>query len=82
VCSLLFEERLKVGHRFIYGLERDVRDVMQYPAHMVGSDSIFYGGSPHSRAYRTFPRYLGAYSRELGLLRLEEAVRKMTSFPA
>lgn len=82
VCDLLQEENLKVGQKFIYGVELDVRDIMQYPAHMVGSDSIFYGGSPHPRAYGTYARYLGIYSRELGLLRLEEAVRKMTSLPA
>lgn len=82
VCDLLLAEKLKVGQKFIYGLEKDVRDVMQYPAHMVGSDSIFYGGSPHPRAYGNHARYLGRYTRELGLLRLEDTVRRMTSFPA
>ena len=39
-------------------------------------------GKPHPRAYGTFPRVLGRYVRELGVLTLEEAVRKMTSLPA
>ena len=39
-------------------------------------------GKPHPRGYGTFPRILGRYVRELGVLRLEEAVRKMTSMPA
>ena len=82
VCDLLLAEKLKVGQKFIYGLEKDVREIMQYPAHMVGSDSIFYGGSPHPRAYGCYARYLGWYTRELAVLRLEETVRKMTSFPA
>jgi N-acyl-D-aspartate/D-glutamate deacylase len=38
--------------------------------------------APHPRFYGTFPRVLGRYSRENGVLRLEDAVRKMTSLPA
>ena len=36
-------------------------------------------GSPRPRSFGTFPRVLGVYARERGLLRLEDAVRKMTS---
>jgi N-acyl-D-amino-acid deacylase len=36
----------------------------------------------HPRYYGTFPRVLGRYAREEGLLSLEDAVRKMTSLPA
>ena len=39
-------------------------------------------GHPHPRAYGTFPRVLGQYVREKKLLSLEEAIYKMTSFPA
>ncbi|MGH7564939.1 MAG: N-acyl-D-amino-acid deacylase family protein, partial [Gemmatimonadota bacterium] len=39
-------------------------------------------GTPHPRAYGTFPRVLGKYVREERALSLEEAVRKMTSLPA
>jgi len=56
---------------------------------MVGSDSAvrnFKGvtaiGKPHPRAFGTFPRYLGKYIIEEGLLSLEEAIRRITSFPA
>ncbi len=38
-------------------------------------------GKPHPRLYGTFPRVLGRYVREEGLLSLEEAVRRMTSLP-
>ena len=39
-------------------------------------------GHPHPRWYGTFPRVLGEYVRERGVLTFEDAVRKMTSLPA
>jgi N-acyl-D-amino-acid deacylase len=69
--------------------EKDNFAVYKAPFHMVGSDGIAlapYGELAsfkfHPRAYGTFPRVLGRYVRESGVLTLEEAVRKMTSFPA
>jgi dihydroorotase/N-acyl-D-amino-acid deacylase len=58
--------------------EEDVRQVMRHPAQMVGSDGLHMPGKPHPRLWGTFPRVLGRYCRELGLLTLEEAVQKMT----
>lgn len=40
------------------------------------------GSSPHPRAYGTFPRLLGRYVRERGLLSLEQAIHKITGMPA
>ncbi len=48
----------------------------------VAPDGPLSEGLPHPRAYGTYPRIFGEYVRELGLLRLEDAVRKATSFPA
>ena len=55
----------------------------------VGSDGSAYAtegplrrGHPHPRNFGTFPRVLGVYVRERGALRLEDAVRKMTSLNA
>ena len=63
--------------------EGDVRRVLQHPTCMIGSDGIpSPTGKPHPRLYGTFPRVLGHYVREEGLLSLEEAVRRMTSLPA
>ena len=52
----------------------------------IGSDGSAYAvegplrrGNPHPRSFGTFPRVLGVYVRRLGLLRLEDVVRKMTS---
>lgn len=65
--------------------DADVERIMRHPACMVGSDGtvLEYGaGVPHPRSYGTFPRILGVYVREKGVLKLEEAIRKMTSLPA
>ena len=65
--------------------EADIERIMGSPWSMVASDGTvmaFGEGVPHPRSYGTFPRVLGHYVRERGVLSLEEAVRKMTSFPA
>jgi N-acyl-D-aspartate/D-glutamate deacylase len=45
-------------------------------------EGVLRRGNPHPRSFGTFPRILGVYVRERGLLRLEDAVRKMTSLNA
>jgi N-acyl-D-amino-acid deacylase len=66
--------------------EADVTRVMRHPAVAVASDGWTLhpeaGGRPHPRSYGTYARVLGKYVREDGVLRLEDAVRKMTSLPA
>ena len=67
--------------------EDDLIRIMKHPATMIASDAspgmpIFGKDAPHPRAYGTFARVLGVYVREKHVLTLEEAVRKMTSFPA
>lgn len=65
--------------------EKDVEALMRLPYVMIGSDGglqLAGQGSPHPRSYGTFPRVLGEYVRERKIITLEEAVRKMTSFPA
>ena len=47
-----------------------------------GSTIEFGRAQPHPRNYGTYPRVLGKYVRELGLLPIEEAIRKMTNLPA
>src|SRR2546430_16175934 len=62
---------------------------VQQPGCSVGSAGCAYEaegplrrGHPHPRNFGTFPRVLGVYVRDLKLLRLEDAVRKMTSLNA
>jgi N-acyl-D-amino-acid deacylase len=65
--------------------EGDVERIMQHPWTAIASDgrlTALGDGHPHPRAYGTFPRVLGVYVRERGVLTLEDAVRKMTSLPA
>jgi N-acyl-D-amino-acid deacylase len=61
--------------------EEDVAMVMKSPLQGICTDGIV-GAHPHPRAYGSFPRVLGYYCRELGLMPLEEAIRKMTMEPA
>jgi N-acyl-D-aspartate/D-glutamate deacylase len=61
--------------------EDDVQTVLRHALTMIGSDGIPAPGKPHPRLWGTFPRVLGRYSRDLGVLPLEEAVRRMTSLP-
>jgi dihydroorotase/N-acyl-D-amino-acid deacylase len=65
--------------------ERDLQRILRHPASMIASDGglqVFGRGSPHPRSYGTFVRVLARYVRELRILSLEEAVRKMSAFPA
>jgi N-acyl-D-amino-acid deacylase len=69
--------------------DEDIQRIMTGRNTMVGSDAwavaptgVFGFGKPHPRYYGTYPRILGRYVREEGLLSLEDAIRRMTSFPA
>lgn len=69
--------------------EEDVEITMKHPSSMMGSDGVSlapYGilgkGKNHPRSYGNYPRVIAKYVRERKILTLEEAVKKMTSFPA
>jgi N-acyl-D-amino-acid deacylase len=65
--------------------EDDVQRIMREPFTMIASDSGVRQADesvPHPRGYGNNARVLGRYVRELGLISLEDAVRKMTSLPA
>jgi N-acyl-D-amino-acid deacylase len=62
--------------------EADVRRIMADPLIAVGSDNGPPAGMQHPRTWGCFPRVLGTYVRELGVLTWEQAIRKMTSLSA
>ncbi|MEE3219189.1 MAG: D-aminoacylase [Planctomycetota bacterium] len=85
--DLLIELQLKGGFSAIFHAmnEQDVIRIMQHPLAMIETDGdpVSYGdGFPHPRSYGAFPRVLARYVRELGVITLEDAIRKMTSMPA
>jgi N-acyl-D-amino-acid deacylase len=65
--------------------EDDVQRIMREPFTMIASDSGVRQvdeSVPHPRGYGNNVRVLGRYVRELQLISLEDAIRKMTSLPA
>lgn len=89
ICDYLIADRCATRVLVTSIGEEDVRTLIRSPAVCVGSDGNCvapYGvtgqGMPHPRFYGTFPRILGHYVRELGLLPLPTAVHKMTGAPA
>jgi len=65
--------------------EEDLQKFMRHPNTMVACDSGLRKlgeGVPHPRGYGNNARVLARYVRELKVLRLEDAIRKMTSLPA
>lgn len=69
--------------------DEDMQAIMKNPIGMVGTDGYALAadgplskGHPHPRSFGTHPEILGKYVREKGWLKLEDAIRKMTSAPA
>ncbi len=86
-AELVLEAMRRGGASAIYHVmdEGDVERIMRHPQVAIASDGRLVtpgDGHPHPRWYGTFPRVLGHYVREKGVLTLEDAVRKMTSLPA
>ncbi len=82
--DLILANRGEDNSGYLAMSSRDVEMVMRHPAVLVASDAIPapLGAKVHPRVYSTFPRVLDKYVRQQKLLSLEEAVLKMTSFPA
>jgi N-acyl-D-amino-acid deacylase len=70
--------------------EQDIETALRFPWTSIGSDagaaatagSADVLGLPHPRSYGNFVRVIARYVKERHVLTLEEAVRKMTSWPA
>ena len=84
-CEILTDNDAYVEQITEYGHEDDLKTLMKSRFIMIGTDgwSVPMGsGKPHPRFYGTYPRILGKYVREEKILKLEQAIRKMTSFPS
>lgn len=89
MLDLVLADSGRVGAVFFSMDEEDVRMAMAQPwvsfctdGGQRAVDGPLSEGKPHPRAYGSFPRILGRYVREVKLLTLEEAIRKMTSLAA
>ena len=89
VLDILLETEARVSVIHFGMKEENLHAVLRHPAVMIGSDGSartpkgpLGEGKSHPRSYGTFPRVLGKYVREEGVLSLPEAVRKMSGLPA
>ena len=89
VCDYMIEDKGATRVLVISISEDDIRAIVKSPQALVGSDGncvADYGitgqGMPHPRFYGTFPRILGHYVHELGVIPIERAIHKMTGLTA
>lgn len=89
LCELLLDQGGSVPTVYAHHTDEDMQRALVQPWCSIGSDGSAYAvegplrrGNPHPRNFGTFPRVLGSYVREQGLLTLEDAIRKMTSLNA
>jgi N-acyl-D-amino-acid deacylase len=89
IFDALLETELDLG-MIKFSMSEDNRKLeLRHPAMMIGTDGSGLApegplsrGKPHPRNYGTFPRVLGHYVRDQGVISLEEAIWKMSGFPA
>lgn len=87
--DIVVKDNGNTGAIYFSMTESDVRDAVAHwwtsfctDFGAVATDGILSEDRVHPRVYGSFPRILGRYVREHGLLSLESAIRKMTSLPA
>jgi len=87
--DLVIEDNSRVDVCYFMMSDDNVRKKVAQPWVSFGSDEeasategVFLESNNHPRAFGTFARVFARYSREEGILSIEEAVRRMTSFPA
>ena len=87
--DLVIDDESRVGTIYFLMSEENVKKQIALPwvsfcsdAESMAPERAFLKSNPHPRAYGTFARLLGKYVREDKVIRLEEAVRRLTSLPA
>ena len=82
ICDLVIEENMEVAFYTFGGDMNDVKVMITHAAHMFCSDALRIGDMPNPRTYGAFPKVLGQLVRDEKILTMEQAIRKMTSFPS
>lgn len=84
VCDLIVHTEYPSLMIFHWPEERYgyLEDSFKHPLHMVSTDGIYAGVSPHPRGFGTYPKIFREFVYDRGWLSLEQAVRKMTAYPA
>ena len=89
IMNLVLEDRSRVGTVYFMMSEDNVRKQIRLPWVSFGSDAAsmapelpFTRSSAHPRAYGTFARLLGRYTRDEKIVSLSEAVRRLSGLPA
>jgi N-acyl-D-amino-acid deacylase len=87
--DLVIEDGSRVSTVYFMMSEENVRKQLRLPWVSFNSDEgsysaegVFLKSNPHPRAYGNFARLLGKYVRDEKIIPLEEAVRRLTAFPA
>ena len=85
----LAQTKLEMSMAMFGMSEKNRLQEIQFPGMMIGTDGVGLAASgtmargvPHPRNYGAFPRVLGRFVRDLKIIKLEEAVYKMTGLPA
>ncbi|MCH7642660.1 MAG: amidohydrolase family protein [Chloroflexi bacterium] len=82
LLDLLIEENLGISTVALGTNAHTLSEFVSHPYGMIGSDALLFGDHPSPRTYGCFPLVLAEFVRAEKNLRLPEAIRKMTSFPA
>ncbi len=89
IMDLVIEDGSRVGTAYFIMSDENVKKKIAQPWMAFGSDAdsqypggVFLESNPHPRAYGTFARLLGKYVRDEQVISLEEAIRRLTTFPA
>lgn len=80
--DLLLQENLGISVVGLGTNQQTLPAFVSHPYGMIASDAILFGEYPSPRSYGCFPIVLAEFVRAEKHLRLPEAIRKMTSFPA
>lgn len=89
IMDLVIDDHNRVGVVYFLMSEENVKKQIALPwmafdsdAESMSPEGVFLRSNPHPRAYGNFARLLGKYVRDEKVVALEEAVRRLTSFPA